>query len=54
MNPLRALLSRLTQTRVPPTARQHLFFNRCRHGVQYLDECADCPGGCPVIDTDLR
>jgi hypothetical protein len=21
----------------------------CRHGVQFLDECLDCPDGCPQV-----
>jgi hypothetical protein len=29
--------------------QMHPFFSRCEHGVQFLDECENCPNGCPVV-----
>lgn len=25
------------------------FSERCEHGVRFLDECLDCPDGCPQV-----
>lgn len=59
-NPLRALFAgigslldlggRSTRRRMKAlsTAR-HPFDDCCKHGARFLDECPDCPDGCPVI-----
>lgn len=31
--------------RLEPIPVRHPFFDRCPHGVQFLDECTACPGG---------
>lgn len=43
---LRNLWRRLFE---PRTAVRHPWFETCEHGVQFLSECPDCPGGCPQV-----
>jgi hypothetical protein len=39
-----------SKTGAEQAAKTAFFFARCEHGVQFLNQCDDCPDGCPVVE----